>query len=100
MRAGGKRRQLVTSPGLSQTPQERKTKRTKRESKGEKAEDSHSAGWTVSRFAVKNIIDEGIAKAVQVMNRKYDELEKRTEILEAELFEKSHHGRTSRHGCP
>ena len=50
LRAGGKRRQLVTSPGLSQTPQERKTKRTKHESEGEKAEDSHSAGWTVSRL--------------------------------------------------
>ena len=91
LKAGGKRRQLVTSPGLLQTPQERKTKRTKHASKGEKAEDSHSCRLDgESLNAVKNIIDEGIAKAVQVMNRKYDELEKRTEILEAELFEKSH----------
>ena len=35
-------------------------------------------------------MDEGIAKAVQLMDVKYKELEKRTEILEAELFEKSH----------
>ena len=70
---------------------ERRSKRARAGSKEASPTDSSSHSCRlddVSLAAMQKIMEAGVAKALQIMDAKYEALEKRTEILEAELMDK------------
>ena len=90
--SGGRTRQSsVPEMVRALAVKDRRSKRARPSSKEASPTDTSSHNCRlddVSLAAMQKIMEAGVAKALQIMDAKYEALEKRTEILEAELMDK------------